>query len=339
MNSNLLPTKQAACNTVDLMKFVLALVVVGIHIHPLPEPYYTYSWGVFGRLAVPFFFIASSYFFFRRSPNTSDLKRYVVRLLKMYLFWFIFTAPLTVMQQFTSPHGDLASKILIFIRNFFFGSTFKGSWFLMALIINIPIVYYLKKINSVYLLILGFLITLILVCDTSFRIFMPHNIDFLFNSLDSFYANDMGTSSHTAFVYIVIGKIIAEKVVEKATTNKPRLTMMMTISLILLYVDATVVMSLSGNNAYLLWQIPVASLLFLVALVNNTNAKMPYKDLRKISIIIYISHFIMQWILDYAGAKGYPYPPTARYLIAVSCCIALGYIIIKLKFPTLRKSQ
>ena len=71
----------------------MALVVVNIHTELInvADGYQNvqYAWAFISDLAVPIFFVLSSYFLFRKQRNcikgkASILKKYIIRLLKLY---------------------------------------------------------------------------------------------------------------------------------------------------------------------------------------------------------------------------------------------------------------
>ena len=82
-------------NALDAMKFVASLFVVGIHVHPFGDfsGKADYLFIVLARFAVPFFFVTSGFLLFKRLKSEENpnryVKSYVMRILKMYLFWFI----------------------------------------------------------------------------------------------------------------------------------------------------------------------------------------------------------------------------------------------------------
>ena len=74
--------------TIDVLKFFLAITIVQIHSE------FALVWmKPYLRLAVPLYFMISSFFFFRKKPDTEQLWAYVKRLSKLYLFWFIVWSP------------------------------------------------------------------------------------------------------------------------------------------------------------------------------------------------------------------------------------------------------
>ena len=68
--------------SIDIAKFVAALWVVALHAQPLAN--YPLSNFIvidtLGQLAVPFFFIASAYFFFRKPADASRVRHYLQRM-------------------------------------------------------------------------------------------------------------------------------------------------------------------------------------------------------------------------------------------------------------------
>ncbi len=156
--------KNKNLDSIDLLKVILSIAVIAIHVNPF---------GRFGeiifpicRIAVPIFFIISSYFLFNKLSNSSNPKEVIInfikRNLKLYLFWFIVLLPITFMTREYYNYGFIEAirKILI---DFLLSSTFIASWYIMALLQSVLIVYILsKKIPDKVLL--AFSMIIYLVC-------------------------------------------------------------------------------------------------------------------------------------------------------------------------------
>lgn len=141
-------------DSIDIAKFVLALMIVLIHVNPFPPKINMVVMPVL-RLAVPLFFIISAFFFFRKvkvgkrateSDVVCAVKRaigFTKRNLTLYFFWLIVLfVPVVVLRGW---FGDgLLRGIFIFLQHFFFGSTFIASWYIMALIIAVWVVLVLS---------------------------------------------------------------------------------------------------------------------------------------------------------------------------------------------------
>lgn len=128
----------------DYLKFIMALVVVEIHslnIGNVP------IFSVLNSIAVPVFFILSSFFFFRKTKNNTSFKilyDFEKRVIILYLFWIVFNFPLVYFSKSYIQVPTIYTP-LYFIKDFFLGYLYPSSWFLGALIIGTPIVFILVK--------------------------------------------------------------------------------------------------------------------------------------------------------------------------------------------------
>ena len=132
----------------DILKFTMAIIVVSVHslLFVEYEPIFNFI-NPLKMVAVPVFFIISSFLFFRKIDNENEeknlfaLKHYIRRLSLFYLFWFIIMLPMTFVVRKWYPHFDMNK----FFRSLFLSSTFRGSYFIMSLIIGVPIIFVLRK--------------------------------------------------------------------------------------------------------------------------------------------------------------------------------------------------
>ncbi|MDE5897257.1 MAG: acyltransferase [Clostridia bacterium] len=144
---------------IDLAKYLFAILVVSIHLigyafanmaqDGAPPTGNSNPWMLFGfplyyvfaRSAVPFFFIASSYFLFRKIGQDSNsrkviIRKYCIRLLKLYAFWFVVSVPIIVYRHFIAPEGDYAGgcgPLLFFVKLLTGGGVW---WFLVFMCFN-----------------------------------------------------------------------------------------------------------------------------------------------------------------------------------------------------------
>lgn len=99
-------------NTIDIAKFVLSILVVAIHTKPLGE--YNFVIEPIIRLAVPLFFALSSYLFFYQVNNNKSpgaITKFIIRIYKLYLSWFIIFFPLTLFINYSKSGGELNLSI------------------------------------------------------------------------------------------------------------------------------------------------------------------------------------------------------------------------------------
>ena len=84
-------------DVLDLTKFILSFFVLAIHAYIFPHILYPWL-----RIAVPMYFVMSSFFLFSKIRITGEesrkaiVRNYITRQMKFYLFWFIALLPITV---------------------------------------------------------------------------------------------------------------------------------------------------------------------------------------------------------------------------------------------------
>lgn len=138
---------------IDAVKLIAAFLVVAIHTGPLltygdyPDFLVT---GILARLAVPLFFMASGYLFFRKlkghaRKDRRALSKYGARIVVLYIIAIVIYLPLNIYK------GDFAAGMTAgsAIRDVLVDGTFYHLWYLPALWLGIHLVYYLHKKLSV----------------------------------------------------------------------------------------------------------------------------------------------------------------------------------------------
>lgn len=274
----------------DLAKFIMSMVVVAIHAHPLGEFHYLiYPWA---RIAVPTFFIISGYLFFKKynvqnsdSDKYVQLKKFCIRNLKLYLFWFIVLAPITFYTKHYFTDGIWKGGLRLF-NDFWFSYTFRMSWYIMALILGVVIVCLLTSIP--YGNILTFVVGIILngICC------MLSNYEEVFVGLSHIfkdYPGDFFLSFPVGILWIFIGKYFSEHNFSKWKTSY--IWSGFLVSCFLLVCEQKIIYLLGVpqyNDCYfLLW--PVCSFMFLLLLRSKISLKNP-KLLREASTVVYCMH-------------------------------------------------
>jgi hypothetical protein len=115
--------KKSCCETkqsnsvIDVAKFFMAIGVVALHCQVDLA-----ALNVFYKLAVPLFFMFSSYFLFgklssakNREESSRAIKAFVVRNLKLYTFWLAIQLPLLISYQSFDTSVNVVVGLLMFI--------------------------------------------------------------------------------------------------------------------------------------------------------------------------------------------------------------------------------
>ncbi|MBR3987960.1 MAG: acyltransferase [Clostridia bacterium] len=150
--------KSAGLKSIDLAKFIFAFFVVGIHVRPF-EPYSALANYVFRNvisgLAVPFFFMASCYFFFRKldfengkikksAENFGRLKKYFLRILLLYVLWTGVYLVWLIPQWIVTDSFSLRT-FLSFFKAFLVKWPYYHLWYILCLLYVIPAMYFLLR--------------------------------------------------------------------------------------------------------------------------------------------------------------------------------------------------
>ena len=200
-------TQRKTIEILDVTKFVLAIMVVGIH-----------TLGKYGiyplfRIAVPLFFMISSYLFFSNSEkrgNIGFLKKFCIRNLKLYCFWFIVLMPVFL------PLGGYLTGNLLFnvfklIIKVFFGSTFTASWYISALVIGMCFVFACDKFKIDYRIVLGFTFLIYVICclNSNYRNLMAD--DSIIVMINRIYPGTIYNGFLAGLFWISLGYVFACK--------------------------------------------------------------------------------------------------------------------------------
>ncbi|MGZ9585622.1 serine racemase VanT catalytic subunit [Paenibacillus marinisediminis] len=137
---------------VDGFRIIAALLVIAIHTGPLMSysPYADFLLtGIAARIAVPFFFITSGYFFFRKLTGNPindrrALHRYTRKIGKLYIIAIVLYIPLNLYSGYFSAEFSFVR----FIQDIAFNGTFYHLWYMPALFLGMYVTYALYRTTS-----------------------------------------------------------------------------------------------------------------------------------------------------------------------------------------------
>ena len=284
----------------DVVKFIMAIMVVGIH-----------TLGRYGiyplfRIAVPLFFMISSYLFFadsKKRGNLKCLKKFCIRNIKLYCFWFVILMPIFL------PLGGYLTGYLLFnvfklIIKIFFGSTFAASWYISALVIGTCFVFICDKykINSRIILVLTFCIYVMCCLNSNYRnLIADSSIIVTFNRV---YPGTIYNGFLVGMFWIYLGYLFA---CNTKVYDKRRSRIGLLISFILLIIEYTIIKkyNLSVDNDCYFMLVPACCFSFDNLINCGWKSKnLEVKVLRKYSTIIYCVHASLVLLVDYFWMPG-----------------------------------
>ena len=273
----------------DLMKLAMALLVVGIHTEPFGfSLWLDRAYGTVTRVCVPFFLIASSYFYWKRPKGPWA---YVKRIFLLYLVWTLLYLPSDL--PLLREAGGIAG-----LADLFFWTGYKHLWYLVCSIIGFLAVYFLsRKLSTRTVLILS---VLVFVAGCAKSTWAP-----LFSRLLHTEIRDVLGSRNGlfyAFPFMALGKLIAEQDAEGRIRGGCRNWIGLGICFLLLIAESYVCVVRLNTEATVLWLSVLPLSYFLFAIVLKTEIRMDREKslaIRRISTLVYCLHPYL--ILPLAG--------------------------------------
>lgn len=322
---------------IDIAKFVASILVIAIHTYPFSQisaQLEFVSVDGLARVAVPFFFLCSGYFYVRGAEKKGwgwpVLWNYLKRLLVVYGIWSLIYLPLAI-------HGAKGIG-LRFIGSILYQFVFIGIhihfWYFPALVFSIILLHTIfKRLEFKYVLTLGVLLYLLCMLGDSFwevgrlPVFRP--VVDLWISRFSRTRNALPGG----FLFVAIGAWSALR----QPAYRARTTSLFALLFLIAWVIESVLtekMGLARHHNSGVFLAPASVFIFLTVLKWNPRVQFDPAILRNISVIVYCIHPLLAFLIQ-KSAPGLDSNLTAFSITAIASC-GLGYLIVKSRFKFLR---
>ena len=327
---------------IDIAKYVSALLVVCIHTFPfidINETFNTYFIQTVCRMAVPFFFTISGYFFFRKLTNDEEenkelLKRYLFRLLKIYLIWTVIYLPYTIYNYVSAGTGWIG--IISYLRNFLLNGSYYHLWFLPALMTGMIIAYFLyQKKGMVFMLkvslilyFVGYLLNVFAPLWESIPV-----ISFLFR----FFTVTITTSRNGFFfapIFIGIGCLLAKT--KRLSGRFSQIALIISFALLVMELTLYIILGMMRDlTSMYLSLIPTTYFLVNTLLTMKIPYKPTYRSMREDSLLIYTVHILFAVPL----LALLPNAHIVVYFLTIALSQGFASLVVKYKkqFPILKE--
>lgn len=300
---------------IDLLKFICAFLVVGIHTRPFQASsdlldklfYYDIS-----NYAVPFFYACTGYFLIVKSSEENLHVKLMLRckkILRIYLTWSAIYLPLTI-SGWIVEGGLNPTYLILCLRNFVFvGDNFYSwtLWYLNGLIFALLLIdillrkFSVKQIANIgaFVYLIGIGLTMLNGHLESLPLFLQRPVNLYF-SLFVTTRNGLFQS----LVFVTFGMLIAER--DRA--DELKLSVKNGLFAGIIYI-VKVGFSLIGGGQYFTKILDLPTFWFLFGLIiyacKRVNLKgMFYKQLRGMSETIYFVHMYFVALCSLVLYKG-----------------------------------
>ena len=325
---------------IDVFKFIFSILIIMLHTHFLYSTgtgYHYFSLGLL-RLAVPFFFVCSGYFFARKIYNKQSeikiiTKEYIKRLAIPLVFWLI--VGLITSEFVNNYNGNILETIVFFIKKIVF-YPWGALWYIFALIVSIFILSkFYQKNKYVEPVLVGFFLYLFaLICNSYY--FVISNSGYIKMIVDS-YLDFCFTARNGLFVgllFVSLGGLLYKLREEKKIFNtRSNIFYFVCCYMILLFEITIIRKNITADDSSLFFILPFLSF-FLVSILTRKSTKKNYLILRKLSISLYLLHRPMLGIFNTYLKIDYG---NKLFILVFSSTLIISLIVIKINNKYINK--
>lgn len=276
--------------TIDIAKFVAALLVIAIHTKLFAE-LNDFSYFIFNklicRLAVPFFALCTGYY-----VSIGSFKRQWLKQLRIYSLWtlvyFIFLLPNWISSNLFSGHN-----IIGFGKSALLAGSYFHLWYILYIIYTLPVFYLIKKnISPKYWIIIGVTLWGTYAAGYGYNTLLPKSLLLIENALESGYAPVI--SQFVLLPFLLVGAFIQTFQIP----SKGVCGVFSVLAFALLVLEADFVKSLNHQEFSRIFMIlPASAFIFMFLLNIRISAKL-VKGQGNMSLIIYCVHPMFCRILE-----------------------------------------
>lgn len=290
------------------------------------------------RIAVPFFFVFSSFLFFNREG--ASIKKYVKRLLLLDVAWTIVQSPVIVYNFFLTSGDTFALSLIKFLQAALVGESYMGSWFIHASWLGMLIVYYLVRLDKPIQWIVGLICFALALIDTSYS-------SLLFDSGFDISCAIMSKvvlpseSFIVAIPYMLIGGWLAKVACKNTLLQHP---CVLAFSVMILFVEAYFCRHVISSDAliselnnprfeqFIMLPIVVVCIISVLTKMNLQISDTQSLYVRNLSILVYLSHQVLMMFVYKLGFApiGIGFFVTSS-IISVLFGVAIIYLSSKIK--------
>ncbi|WP_154888406.1 acyltransferase [Longibaculum muris] len=318
---------------IDIMRIIASLLVIAIHTDPLtsfnPQLNFLIT-RIFGRLAVPFFFMTTAYFLFNQGmPTYAKLKSVIKQFLIIDICSILLYLPVQIYNH------SLSFEPIVIVKDLFMDGTFYHLWYLPAVIIGLLILYELyQHLNEKTIFMIVCILYMIGLAGDSYYSYL-HQIPLI----EAFYTALFKICDYTrngflfAPIFLFLGAFLAQ---HQWHFKKYVLIFLMLVSFMIFFIETLLIhqQPIITHDAMTL-SLPFISFFFFSFCLTFQSSKrfVLYKDL---SLYVYILHPLMIIVVRMMGKLThlehiFISQSLFHYLAVTGFSFLIAYLLILLK--------
>ncbi len=331
-------------NSIDLFRYVCALMVVAIHTHPFCElgtnADFFFS-TLLPRIAVPFFFAASGYFYIKKLESGKEhcFSQYLKRIVITYILWSVIYFIFTFCK---GGYSALKWFAVSSVYNFFIKGSYYHFWFFPALIISMCLTTVFYKLNLKKLLLPVSLLLYVIGCIGCAYYKIGVRVPLLRIIYESGYFTIVRRIFMMGFPFFSCGKLI--DILEKRLNKRgnAKIFVMTAVSFVIWLVEIAAVLKfgLSANIIITFGLYPMLISVFLLLLrYPLPNCSKTASIFRTSANFTFYSHPLILELIKfiYARTSNEEINSVPLYFVTVILAFAVSFVLLKLDNKILNK--
>lgn len=261
----------------------------------------------------------------------------VRRYLLLYALWLVIHLPVIDWTRFGYGRVSVRHFLFNLFQHFLLEETFRGSWYLMACILGIPIVHFLHtKMSERIVLYCGIALYIMITLYALGKSAWPNwPLTAQMDQMVKRMLLDPESSFLIAIPYLTLGKRIAEQ--KERLCSKGQTIAGLTVCLALLYVEYQLLKTLGlGGYTRTCYLMLAPTSFFLVMLVLQTDMHLKHAHLmRTSSTLVYFLHIPVMEIVHLLCASCEWYQQDQNHIVlfisTATVCLSISFIIDRLE--------
>lgn len=330
---------------VDILKLFFALCVFYLHA-PLyaGEFYQIYAKPIICRLAVPYFFVASGYFYGKKLYTSVDQiatiqRNYTVRLLEKLIFFEPFSIVYFFI-DFLIDGKSIAFSVRRSVQNILFYP--RGAlWYIQAVIVAILLLGILiKRQKEKWIIPVGIpLYMFALIANRYHFLVEGHSLEKLIRVYRTIFLSERN-GLFWGFLFVGIGILLSRKQ-QFIDTHKKPLTVLFWLSLACYIGEVILIKDYpgAGDQGLFITHLAIVPLLFIVSTYIQIPSNIETKLARDLSVSIYLLHSpVMNYLsLILTTIFGITFPAWVHSIMTLTVVLAISAIAFRSKSQFIRR--
>jgi len=329
---------------IGLCKFIMALLVVAIHVEPFTGNMAFYYDHCLARIADPMFFTLSAYFLFDKllasDWNSDVFFKQIKRLFAYYGIWLIVYTPIIAGRTWMHT-GSKFEFVWQMIRQIFLTGPYGALWFIPALILGLVLTYLVGKYTTPLIcLIISCPFFLLSVVQMEYY-HLVKDIAWL-TALNDFFCSIfgwLGNGVNFGWFFCALGLYLASK---KHSLRSYRQDVCLTVFWgCMLVLECTMIRHFSLGISYgvMLMLIPVTYYLMWIVLrmpeaikAGNHTFEKNAKYLQDMSLLIFPLHYGIMELMEHVlrNVSWYIASTTIQYIVVIVITCTISALILYL---------